>query len=290
MRFLSIVFFGLILIWSCNPKGGSASGGETMTSPGGHEYILYKKGDGKKVAVDDVISIEMYQYVDDSLVMSTKDMGRAQQVQIPPVEQQTQRETEIMANSTVGDSFRTSIKLDTMKMRPPGFESNEFIHIDFVITKAQSLEEIKAEQEAKRKEGEVREKAVADKIAPILAAYKSGSIEGLQAHPTGMKYVIHEEGSGKQPQNGQKVDVNYYGTLTDGSMFDNSFGRGEAFQFVVGQGMVIKGWDVGVPLLKEGGKATLFIPYEMAYGEAGRPPQIPPKAELVFYVELNEVL
>ena len=288
MRFIIIIFLGLSFLWSCNPSTGSG-GGEKVVSPGGFEYTMFTKGTGEKAAPGDVLTFELHQYVDDSLMVSTRKMGRPQQMQIPPEGSKLMKEQDILANSTVGDSFRTSIKIDTMAQKPPGFEKNGFVHYDFLITKIQSMEEIQAEQEAKRKEGEVREKEVADKIQPILASYKSGSIKDLQTHPTGMKYVIHEAGSGKQPQNGQPVEVNYYGTLTDGTMFDNSFGRGEPFTFSVGQGMVIKGWDVGIPLLKEGGKATLFIPYEMAYGEAGRPPSIPAKSELVFYVELLKV-
>ena len=288
MRFIIIIFLGLSFLWSCNPGTGSG-GGEKVVSPGGFEYTMFKKGTGKKAAPGDVLTFELHQYVDDSLMVSTRKMGRPQQMQIPPEGSKLMKEQDVLANSTVGDSFRTSIKIDTMAQKPPGFENSGFVHYDFLITKIQSMEEITAEQEAKRKEGEVREKEVADKIQPILANYKSGSLKDLQTHPSGMKYVIHEAGSGRQPQNGQGVEVNYYGTLTDGKMFDNSFGRGEPFTFTVGQGMVIKGWDVGIPLLKEGGKGTLFIPYEMAYGEAGRPPSIPAKSELVFYVELLKV-
>ena len=98
-----------------------------------------------------------------------------------------------------------------------------------------------------------------------------------------------EEGTGTQAEAGKTVSVQYYGTLMDGKMFDNSFRRGAPFEFTVGQGQVIKGWDLGLPKMKEGGKAALFIPYELAYGEAGSPPNIPAKSQLLFYVELEEV-
>ena len=70
-------------------------------------------------------------------------------------------------------------------------------------------------------------------------------------------------------------------------MFDNSFSRGEPFVFPLGAGQVIKGWDEGLALLPKGTKATLFIPYELGYGETGSPPSIPPRSELIFYVEVN---
>lgn len=87
------------------------------------------------------------------------------------------------------------------------------------------------------------------------------------------------------PKVGQQVDVHYYGVLKDdGSMFDNSFQRGENFQFRLGVGRVIAGWDKGVALLPAGSKATLFIPSDMAYGATGRP-GIPANSDLVFYIE-----
>jgi len=85
------------------------------------------------------------------------------------------------------------------------------------------------------------------------------------------------------------VGVNYYGTLMDGTRFDDSWSRGQDFSFPVGQSQVIKGWDEGVLNFPVGTKATLFIPYALAYGEAGSPPTIPAKSDLVFYIEVNSI-
>ena len=100
---------------------------------------------------------------------------------------------------------------------------------------------------------------------------------------------MQEEGTGKEATKGKIVEVNYSGFLTDGTNFDNSYKKGVPFKFFVGRGTVIDGWDEGIPLMKEGGKAIFFIPYQLAYGEAGRPPKIPEKAELVFYIDLLRV-
>lgn len=96
-------------------------------------------------------------------------------------------------------------------------------------------------------------------------------------------------GSGEVAQIGDTVSVHYTGTLTDGTKFDSSKDRGTPFEFTIGEGDVIKGWDEGVPGMKVGGARKLTIPYTMAYGERGIPGVIPTKATLIFEVELLEI-
>jgi len=88
------------------------------------------------------------------------------------------------------------------------------------------------------------------------------------------------------PVAGDKVKVHYSGYLLDGTLFDSSVERGQPIEFPLGESRVIKGWDEGLALLHKGEKAELIIPYNLAYGEQGRPPRIPAKATLVFDVEL----
>jgi FKBP-type peptidyl-prolyl cis-trans isomerase len=93
-------------------------------------------------------------------------------------------------------------------------------------------------------------------------------------------------GSGDEAKTGKTVSVHYTGTLTDGSKFDSSLDRGRPFEFELGAGRVIKGWDQGVAGMKVGGKRKLTIPSELAYGARGFPPVIPPDSTLVFEIEL----
>lgn len=95
-------------------------------------------------------------------------------------------------------------------------------------------------------------------------------------------------GTGKEVKDGDTVSVHYAGTLQEGQEFDNSRKRGEPFEFKVGAGMVIKGWEEGLLGMKEGGERVLVIPPEKAYGEQGIGP-IPPNSTLVFKIELIEV-
>ena len=96
-------------------------------------------------------------------------------------------------------------------------------------------------------------------------------------------------GDGAEAVKGKNVTVHYVGTLTNGNKFDSSRDRGQGFPFPLGGGRVIKGWDQGVAGMKVGGLRKLTIPPELAYGDRGFPPVIPPGSTLVFEVELLSV-
>lgn len=110
---------------------------------------------------------------------------------------------------------------------------------------------------------------------------------------SGMYYSVSKQGNGEKPVKGDKVSVNYTGMTVDGRKFDSNvdsnFHHVSAFEFALGTGGVIKGWDEGIALLPKGTKATLFIPSSMGYGKQGQPPVIPPNAVLIFDVELVDI-
>jgi len=127
-------------------------------------------------------------------------------------------------------------------------------------------------------------------VAFLLFAQASAipEVEGKPVDQATLRYIDVKPGTGATAAPGQKYTVHYTGWLRDGKKFDSSVDRKEPFSFVQGRRQVIAGWEAGFEGMKVGGKRRLFIPYQFAYGEKGRDP-IPPKAELIFDVELLDV-
>ena len=111
----------------------------------------------------------------------------------------------------------------------------------------------------------------------------------LQTMESGLQYYVHEEGSDEKPEEGDMISVHYSGYLQDGTLFDSSPLRNQTFDFQVGLGQVIPGWDEGLMDMTVGEKRTLVIPPEMAYGEQGAGQVIPPNSTLIFDVELVSI-
>ena len=124
-------------------------------------------------------------------------------------------------------------------------------------------------------------------IAGIISKLKKDYPKSnLITTESGLQYVVTKAGAGAKVGKGKKIKAHYTGKLLDGTEFDSSVKREMPFEFVVGTGQVIKGWDEALSDMKKGEKRTLIIPSELAYGPNGRPPKIPPSSTLVFEVEL----
>jgi peptidylprolyl isomerase len=121
---------------------------------------------------------------------------------------------------------------------------------------------------------------------PETTPMSAESAENIVTTESGLQYIDIVEGTGEAPKKGQTVSVHYTGTLTNGDKFDSSRDRGQPFEFPLGAGRVIKGWDEGIASMKIGGQRQLIIPPDLGYGARGAGGVIPPNATLLFDVEL----
>jgi peptidylprolyl isomerase len=158
------------------------------------------------------------------------------------------------------------------------------VEILAVGSEAESFNAHDAFEKGMESQKEIESKAKASDLKAV-----DSLIEGMIKTDSGLYYKMEVDGSGKAPNSGQTVKVHYTGSLVDGSVFDSSIQRGEPIDIPIGVGRVIPGWDEGIMLLKEGGKARFVIPSELGYGSQGAGGVIPPNATLIFDVELVKV-
>lgn len=258
----------------------------TGNTPGGFPYVMYVDKDGATPQVGDKI---VYKRQIKKIVMgqdSILDPFKEGSIVLPAADQvgsPLPPDYELILMLSPGDSasvWQFGDKLpDNPYFKPTDTIVYELVLLDIPMTKA---EMDKIAEESKAMESEV-----SSLVAETLSKFKSGALsQSIKKVESGLQYFLHEEGTGEKIQQGDMVEVHYYGVLMNGNMFDNSFARGEPFRFQVGMGQVIPGWDEGLSLLSVGDKATIFIPYQLGYGEAGAPPNIPGKSNLAFYVEI----
>ncbi|MDX1940258.1 MAG: FKBP-type peptidyl-prolyl cis-trans isomerase [Saprospiraceae bacterium] len=292
IKFIAFVALTVLLLQGCKK-------GEERVTPSGYQYIVHTNAGGPKPQPGEYVYFHAQMRNADSVVYSSRSMAQAPFLQMPTdVEKEMNSNRpaspieEVLRDMAVGDSVTVIIRIDTLPVKPPGFENVKEMFYDVVAIEIKDAEtfqkDVAIEREnerIKREDAQKREPQVAVTLLGILDQYKAGKLtDKIKTTSSGLKYMVIEKGNGPKMQKGNMVGVHYYGVLLDGSMFDNSFNRGSAYVFPLGQGSVIKGWDEGIALLNEGDKAVLFIPSALGYGDEGSG-AIPPGAELVFYVE-----
>lgn len=173
------------------------------------------------------------------------------------------------------DKPKTDIVLEKVSVFGKG---DEYKNYDAAKTFNEGKDKIAANNKAMAEKAEAEAKKALEELKA-----------GMQVTESGLYYKITKKTDGKAPKAGDNVKVHYAGKLTNGTEFDSSFKRNEPLEIPIGMGRVIKGWDEGILLLKEGETATLLIPPAMGYGERGAGGVIPPNAWLIFDVELVKV-
>ena len=175
----------------------------------------------------------------------------------------------VVKSIIAGDKIE-SVKIIRVGEKASKFKADQQAFDSLINKRAQN------EQASLKQEKELQLKMIAEKYPD---AQKTGS---------GLMYVVEKQGSGPKPAPGTKIKVHYTGTLADGTKFDSSRDRQQPFEFEVGTGMVIQGWDEALLDMTKGERRTLIIPPKLAYGKRGAGGVIPPDATLIFDVELLE--
>jgi len=271
------------------------------TTNSGFRYSILDDKAGDAVKEGDYVYFRYLVKVKDSLVFNSMGSNPNIKFKLPKQEKKEMKKAqpvvEVLYAMSKGDSAMVIQEVDDEVRKQIGIPDAKEIVFYVTLTDVKDQAgydaDMKAEQEAMNAKLEASKSVlpkIEEQMKNTLADYKSGKIKSqLITTASGLKYIVHETGSGAKAQPGQMVSVNYYGCLMDGAMFDNSFQRGQEFSFPLGQRQVIPGWDEGLALIPVGSKATFFIPYALAYGEAGSPPAIPAKADLAFYIEVLDV-
>jgi FKBP-type peptidyl-prolyl cis-trans isomerase FkpA len=307
VNFLSITALATVSFLSaCNQGDGSYE-----TTDSGLQYRYVEQGEGESPQMGEIMLIHMtYETEDDSLLFSTEKQGGPVPIRIDSAAQGQIYEGFSMLKKGDSAIFKISAQevfVNTFNAPIPDFiDSLSHITFNIGVEDVMSEEDFRAYQmEMMRKEQESMLTQQAEQMeidsTKIEQYLEENNIEA-QATESGLRYVIEQPGSGVQPSPGDSVFVNYAGHLLDGAYFDTSIEsvareqgiyneqrEYEPLAFPIGQNWVIQGWDEGISLLKEGGKATLYIPSPLAYGPQARGDVIKENSILVFDVELVDV-
>ena len=307
---LNKIFIVLTMVGILATGCGKSDGFETSES--GLQYRFISKGEsGVQPEEGQVVTLNLSMVsTGDSLLMQGTKMPLQKVEEMWSVKGGIE---EAFSMLSVGDSLIAKVKAGDLYQRtwqmpvPPNLDPEELITCTIGLESIYDPEEFQ-KQQALARIGEVeaiRQQTLAEKqeqmdadIAIIDAYLKKNNI-AAETTESGMRYVILEEGNGPQPEAGDNVQVHYTGNVLEGGYFDSSdeekakeYGLYDSrrpygpFEFVLGTGGVIHGWDEGIALLNQGSKARLYIPSPMAYGEAQRSEVIVANAILEFEVEL----
>lgn len=289
----------LLLVVSCSYEADK----ETIT-PAGYHYTLHTSTEGEQANPGDYVYFHAQTRNGEVVVNSSRESGNGvtpylqlkdQSSGIGPVSPVQ----ELLAIMKIGDSSTIFLPLDTLisDQKPVGFKDAEVMMYDLVMLDIKTPEEFQQLQKEKQKDFEERKKSLqsrgpeAEKLLfADLERYRAGTLKDhLIETESGLKVFFHKKTDAHKPKTGDKVSVNYVGSLMSGQVFNNSFNSGVPFEFVMGEGRVIEGWESIFHEVSEHSAFTLIVPSDLAYGATGDPGKIPENADLIFYIELVKI-
>jgi FKBP-type peptidyl-prolyl cis-trans isomerase FkpA len=285
---MRIIFCLLIIVaFGCAQKqvAQKTPAPEFKTTATGLRYKFYKDSAGTNAKLDDIIITHMIlKTAKDSLLRSTFTEGQPIQALVgKPTFMGSLEEGFVLLSA--GDSAVFFINADSLFEKtirapmPPVIEKGSYLKFILKVIKVSNQEEMRREQRA------MEAKQIKTDSLLINNYIKANGLSA-QRTQSGLYYVQTQKGNGASPKSGQNVQVHYTGKTLNGNIFDSSVQRGTPFEFMLGMGQVIKGWDEGIALMKTGEKGTLLIPSGLGYGASGAGANIPPNSVLIFDVEL----
>jgi len=277
----------LLFLSNCN------SNTAFKTTESGMKYNMITDADGRTVKMDDFLTLNMLYKAtkNDSVLFNTFTNPQPLNFKFQPTLFNGAINDGLLMMSA-GDSAHFVVKATSVyKDQLPAFltaddELKYVIKMIKLSTAEEQQKEVAAAQAAQQKEAAAAQAIQLKKEEGILSKYIADNNLKAEKTESGLYYIIDKPGKGGFPKPGQTVKVHYTGTLLDGSEFDSSVGRGTPFEFPLGQGRVIRGWDEGIPKFQKGGSGKLIIPSPLAYGAQAKGPKIPANSILVFEIEL----
>jgi len=266
----------LLLLSNCN------SNTAFKTTESGLKYNMITDSDGRTVKMDDFLTLNMLYKAtkNDSVLFNTFTNPQPLNFKFQPTLFNGAINDGLLMMSA-GDSAHFVVKASSVyKDQLPNFlTADDELKYIIKMIKLSSAEE-------QQKEAAAAQAAQLKKEDGLISVYISENNLKVEKTENGLYYIIDKPGQGGFPKPGQSVKVHYTGTLLDGSKFDSSKDRGQPFEFPLGQGRVIKGWDQGIPKFQKGGSGKLIIPSTLGYGNRSQGPKIPANSTLVFDIEL----
>ena len=295
---MSIKFLMSALIIASILSSCSNMGSGMKKTINGHQYKITEDQPGETIKEGQYAYFTYKVKIKDSLLYDSESNAPVIKAKMPKIEKKDPKNSqpieEVLTFMSKGDkAVATQELLPEFKKQLGLPETVQNLDFEIALVDIKSEADYNAEMEAENKIKSQKMEELKAQLPTIealakktLSDYKSGALKSkIMSTPSGLKYYVHEEGTGAQLQAGKKAHVNYYGLLVkEGTKFDDSWSRGEVFSFPLGQGQVIPGWEEGVSLMKEGSKVSFFIPATLAYGEKENGP-IPANSELMFYIE-----